>query len=197
MTGPYEWNPMPHVLDVGCPGCGAHAKFEFAEDARIHLRKDIAYFQDSKDFDYVKTEDLGGGFCHIALYFHGLGRRDLAAIDDLPDGYSLADWQHNQYWMRSHDGRTGAISCAACGLNRKHDLVWPNDAFFQIEYRGSILWAFNRDSASELQTYIESEDRNRQNFTYSNFLMKIPTVFLTKKARGAVVRKLTAVLRKG
>ena len=188
---------MPHIVDAGCPDCGGHAKFEFAEDARIHLRKDIAYFQNSKEFDYFKAQEHDGGTFHKALYFHGLGRRDLAAIDDMPHGYSAADWQHSQYWMRSHDGRAGAILCDACGLNRKHDLDWPNDAFYQIEYRNSVLWAFNRDSASELLTYIESEDRTRQNFTYSNFLMKIPTVFLTKKARGTVAKRLTAVLRKG
>jgi hypothetical protein len=188
---------MPHVLDVGCPDCGGHAKFEFAEAARIHLSKDLAYFRNSKEFDYFKVQEPAGGFCHIALYFHRLGRRDLAVIDDLPEGYSPEDWQHSQYLMRSHDAGTGAVSCAACGLKGKHDLDWPNDALFQIEYRGSVLWAFNRESACELLAFIESEDRTRNNFTYSNFLMKVPTVFLARKAREAVVKRLTKVLSNG
>jgi hypothetical protein len=35
MTGPCEWNPMPHVLDVNCPKCRGPAVFEFAEVVRI------------------------------------------------------------------------------------------------------------------------------------------------------------------
>lgn len=188
---------MPHVLDVSCTDCGGHAQFEFAEASIIHLRKDIAYFRNSREFDYLKAQDNAGSFHHIALYFHGLGRRDLAAIDDLPDGYSPDDWQHSRYLMRSHDSSTGAISCAACGLSSRHDLDWPNDAFFQIEYRNGILWAFNRDSANELLAYIGSEDRSRDNFTYRHFLMKIPAAFLISKAREAVVKKLKTALRKG
>ena len=94
------------------------------------------------------------------------------------------------------DGRAGAISCDACGLNRKHDLDWPNDAFYQIEYRNSVLWAFNRDSASELLTYIESETESGKT-SVQQLPDEIPAEFLTRKARGTVVKRLTAVLRKG
>ena len=197
MTGPYEWNPMPHIVSVRCPDCGAQAKFEFAEGRRIELRKDIAYFQTSKDFDYATVRDYGGGNCHVAVYYHGLGRRALGSINDLPDGYTQDDWQHSRYLMRSHDSHTGAISCAKCGLQITHHLDWPTDAFFQIEFWGNVLWAFDRESASELLTYIASEDRTRQNFVYKSFLMEIPTVFLTRKARETVVKKLAAVLAKG
>ena len=194
MTGPYELNPMPYVLDVRCPDCGGHAKFEFAESADIHLRKDITYFQNSKDFEYVREQSSSGQTQHTALYFHRLGRRELSAIGDLPQGYSAGDWEHSKYLRMASFCHTGAILCAKCGLNCKHELDWPGDAFFQIEYRNNVLWAFDRDIASELLEYIASQDRDRHRFRHHLFLMKIPSVFLSKKARETVVKKLAAVL---
>ena len=85
--------------------------------------------------------------------------------------------------------------CAKCGLNCKHELDWPGDAFFQIEYRNNILWAFDRDTAIVLLKYIASEDRDRHRYGHRMlFLMKVPSMFLSKKARETVVKKLSAVL---
>lgn len=46
MTGPYDWNPMPHTVDTRCPTCGEAAVFEFAEVVRIrHLTGTTPYSQ--------------------------------------------------------------------------------------------------------------------------------------------------------
>ncbi len=41
MAGTYDWNPMPHKVDINCPSCGELAVFEFAEVVRIKLKKDV------------------------------------------------------------------------------------------------------------------------------------------------------------
>jgi len=52
MTAPYEWNSMPHVLDIRCPACGRQATFEFAEIVKIAEKKDVPFFQNHRLFEY-------------------------------------------------------------------------------------------------------------------------------------------------
>jgi hypothetical protein len=66
---------------------------------------------------------------------------------------------------------------------------------FQIDYRGQVLWAYHRESAQELRSYIASEDRSREGYRWECFLWHIPTAFLTAKARDAVVERLDRILR--
>lgn len=47
MTGTYDWNPMPHKVDIKCPSCGSRALFEFAEIVKISLKKDVPFFENS------------------------------------------------------------------------------------------------------------------------------------------------------
>ena len=91
MTGTYEWNPMPHVLDVRCPGCGEAARFEFAEVVRIRLRDEIAFFQQSQQFDYHFLSGTCGNW-HGAFYFQGLHGPPASVIRNLPRGYASSDW---------------------------------------------------------------------------------------------------------
>jgi hypothetical protein len=88
----------------------------------------------------------------------------------------------------------GAVACNACGLRARHCLDWPKDALFQIDYCGHVLWAFHRESAQELRSYIASEDRDREGYRWELFLRHIPTTFLTAKARDAVVKRLDRIL---
>ncbi len=41
MTEAYDWNPMPHKLDIRCPSCSSRAVFEFAEVVKINLKKEF------------------------------------------------------------------------------------------------------------------------------------------------------------
>ena len=194
MTEAYEWNPMPHCLAVVCPDCGSEARFEFAEVVRIKLRKDVGYFEQSKDFEVARTTDYGGGYCNVAIYFHGLKQSGLSALQDLPEGYEPKDWEHSQYLLRSTAQDLGAIVCTSCGMRRKHVLNWPGDAYFKIDHKQGVLWAFDREHASELLRYVRSADRDRGNFRYRASLMKVPTRFLTAKARDSVAKALDRIL---
>ncbi|MEO0441251.1 MAG: hypothetical protein AAF067_10275 [Pseudomonadota bacterium] len=194
MTDLYTWNPMPHGLAVKCPGCSGEATFEFAERIHIPYRKDVQYFKTSDDFDYEKATQGSVGLHHYAWYYHGLGRRKLELIDDLPDGYDPSFWEHSQYLHRINPNDRGAIYCTSCDYRRKHELNWPEDAYFSISYRGSVLWAYHRDMAAELIRFVASDDRDIGKFRYRSSLMKIPKKFLSAKARRHVVKKLEAVL---
>jgi hypothetical protein len=195
MTGPYEWNPMPHVLDVSCPNCREPAVFEFAEVVRIHRLEDIPYFDNSFLFEYRKFDNGAQGRWHGALYYALLHGPPETTINNLPAGYRPSDWNHSKYLYRSHGTDEGAVACEACGLRTRHGLDWPNDARFQIDHRGQVLWAFHRESAHELRRYIASEDRNRQGYRWELFLRHVPTAFLTAKARETIVKRLDRILR--
>jgi hypothetical protein len=82
----------------------------------------------------------------------------------------------------------GVINCKSCPKIRRYRLRWPEDAHFQISYKGERLWAYNRTFALSLLDYLDSDVRKS---TRSNpFLNSVPTVFQTAKARPIVVRAL-------
>ena len=72
MTECYDWNPMPHTVDVRCPSCFALAVFEFAEVVRTPLKSDVSYFQKNENFDYQLFQDWGGNRWHGAIFYQGL-----------------------------------------------------------------------------------------------------------------------------
>lgn len=195
MTGTYDWNPMPHKLDIQCPACGSCATFEFVEIVRIELKKDIEFFQQSSVFDYQRLQDSCGHYWHGALYFAGLHGGNVAAISELPDGYSPEDWSHNKYLYRGHGQDWGSVVCSKCHLSKKHNLKWPHEAFFSVDYKGHKLWAFHRESAVDLKNYIKAQNRELDNFKWQGFLLHIPVIFKQKKARDFIVKHLDRLLR--
>jgi len=194
MTVAYEFNPMPHIVAVRCPGCGSEASFEFAEIVEIKSRNDIEYFETSKSFEYARLQAAHGQHLNAAIYFHGLRSTTVDAVDDLPEDYKPSDWDHSASHGSTRSIDLGTLVCTACGKRSKHTLDWPQDAYYQIEHRGEVLWAFDRESASELLEYVKSDDRKRDSYRYKLFLMKVPSVFLGKKVRGPISKKLQGLL---
>ncbi len=195
MTGYYDLNLMPHVVTVRCPNCARAARFEFAEIVKIERKQDIAFFRHSDQFDYRVFNGSQGQNWHAAIYYPGLNGITLGAIEGLPKGYAPEDWAHDSVWSPSMVGQDiGSIVCHHCDLRKKTELSWPEDAYFQIAYKGKVLWAFNEDSAISLLDFIESEDRQRNKHKYQLFLRHIPSHFLHKHARGPVVKKLAKAL---
>lgn len=195
MTGTYEWHPMPHLLDVRCPSCNARAVFEFAVIVRIRLREDVAFFQESRLFDYSVFQDSCGHNWHGAIYHAGLHGGSVEAIHTLPEGYSPGDWSPSRYYSHLVDRLAiGSVVCRNCGLQRRHPLRWPEDAYYSIRYRDRQLWAFNRESATDLRDYIRNSHRDVDNYHWRNFLLHVPTVFKKRGAREYVVRHLDRLL---
>ena len=193
VTELYDWNPMPHKVDVRCEHCGELAVFEFAEVVKIEKKKDVPFFQQSKLFEYALLSDSCGHRWHGAFFFQGL-HRGINSISELPDGYSTEDWQHSKYSSRSHGYDLGSLSCNSCNTNKIHALEWPQEAFFSIEYKGQVLWAYNRESAMELYNFISAAERKELKSKWGGFLLHIPTIFKTKKAREPVAKKLRRLL---
>jgi hypothetical protein len=87
MTGTYDWNPMPHVLEVRCPDCRRPATFEFAEVVRIRRKGEIPLFQKHRLLEYVILDGRGAaGRWHGAIFYAGLHARGTSALRGLPDG---------------------------------------------------------------------------------------------------------------
>jgi hypothetical protein len=169
MTGTYEWKPMPHKNDVRCPSCTRCSTFEFVACVKIARLVDVPFFKRSKQFEY--------------RLFQGSWA-----------GQNWKCWEHSRYLVRSHGLDLGSITCANCGYRRRHDLRWPEDAFFQIEYRSKTLWAFHRESAMELRAFIAAPQRVNKGYRWSKFLMHVPKEFLDAKARATVTKRLDRLL---
>jgi len=193
MTGPYEWNPMPRVLAVTCPSCRAQARFEFCTMRQV-AKKDLGAFADTGRFDLIKTRERSG-YRYLAVFYPGLHGDLPGTLRDLPEGYASEDWAQPQYAYMNNGFEHGSVVCGACGARRKHALYWPHDAFFQIEHKGHTLWAFNRETAVDLLQFVQANNRDFRRFTYRHFLMKVPSVFLSKKVRPAVAKKLARLLK--
>src|SRR5471032_2979377 len=114
MTGTYEWNTMPHHLDIKCPRCQRRAEFEFVEVVRIKLKSDVEFFQKSSIFDYQQFKDSCGHTWHGALYFEALHGSPHLAIHDLPPGYSPDEWAHSKYLRSRQNFPVGALRCSHC-----------------------------------------------------------------------------------
>ncbi|MBU6953590.1 hypothetical protein [Hahella sp. HN01] len=186
---------MPHVVDIRCPECGDKAQFEFAEVVRIRKREEVAFFQQNNAFEYRQFTDSCGHKWHAAIYYAGMHGGSVNAITTLPNGYEPDDWSHSKFLVRDHGTDMGSIFCGNCHLNRLHNLSWPGDAYFSIEHRGNVLWAFNQESAGDLYHFISSHERKVDAYKWSHFLMHIPTVFKTKAAREPIAKKLAKLLR--
>ena len=188
------------VLDVNCPDCGKPSSFTFAPYVRVETNTDKTYFENSKDFKLVEWRSSGRSFrfLRFALYYPCVSN-DLRNIKDLPDSYTANSWRPVRYTYQglkkaafNSVENEGVLSCAACPIVRRYILNWPDDAYFQISYKGEILWAYNRDFALSLLDYLSSDLRGN---TRSNpFLNSVPTVFQTAKARSVVVRDLKTKL---
>ncbi|MCB1388102.1 MAG: hypothetical protein KDK12_02960 [Rhodobacteraceae bacterium] len=170
---------------VCCRACGGPAT-AWPTLARSVRDEDRAHFEGLADFVLI-PEPWGGV---SALYRPQSGVRALDEIP-LPAGYDPRDWS-----PRWRGGTAGPLSeysvlCDRCGLREVRAVSWPADAFFQIEHRGHVLWAWDRETALVLCDYVAGADR-RLGYTDPNlaFLKRVPSAFLTAKAREPVVRKL-------
>lgn len=100
-------------------------------------------------------------------------------------------------------GSEAVLCCTRCGAVQTRAVSLPEECFYQVEYRGKMLHAGSRSAAEELLAFIEGDDRRRKAWRdYSlpgsgSFLSRIPTHFLTAKARDTLVKRLRKRLDEG
>ena len=190
---------MTYVLDIKCPDCDNFAKFSFAPYVRVKTNRDRDYFEKSSDFKVIEWRGRGARFHRYALYYPRVSNA-LENTSDLPDGYTSESWKPVAYRyvgtkkavFASIDDE-GVLTCKSCPTMRRYKLNWPEDAHFQISYKGQRLWAYNREFAVSLLDYLESGIRASTNAR--PFLNSVPAVFQSSKARPWVVRDLKKKLR--
>lgn len=193
MTWPSKWNPTPPVLAVTCPKCGGEARFEFAVYRQV-VSAHRPWFRRSNEFELLNVHGQGGAEHPVmAVYYPGLRGRALHTIRDFPAGMSPQQFGHSPYDRLRINGSAGTLSCLSCDIRRKHRLTWPNDAWFQVVYRGRVLWAFDRDMAIRLVAYIEGKLRPHPD----SQLLRVPSHFRTAKARVEVTKRLLLRLGPG
>jgi hypothetical protein len=90
------------------------------------------------------------------------------------------------------DGAVGEVSCPKCVSRYSHTLNWPSDAFYRVEHRGKVLWAWNREYLVMVREFVASPARNTEGSYYLR--RKIPKFFLLAKNRERIVGKINAVL---
>ena len=185
----------PSEISIICPKCEAHAQFNFSI-CRTADKVDRPYFDKSKNFDTEYVKIRKGQWNYRVWYNPGLGT-PLENLKDLPVSYKpIYSYQRGA----ANAENRGVATCINCGLRRRHKLTWPNDAYFNTEYKGNILWAYNREMAMILLEYLNSPDRKKHKFYKRgtqgswSWLRNLPKVFQTKKATPHVVKKLEKLL---
>lgn len=184
---------MKPAITIRCPDCLRPTEFMFASCVQIPT-KDTGHFKKSKNFSVIDKVWVNSRYTNIALFYHGL-TDSLENIRDLPDGYNIEMWRQ-KYWFANIPEslkNTGSYRCANCAVQKKHEVSWPEEAFFQIEYKGKVLWAYDRETALKLLSYIESKERIKNpsgGISQDWFLRKIPGHFQSAKARNEITKKL-------
>ena len=160
------------VVDIVCPECGRLARF-------------------AEPFEFISSE--------------------RAAPDDTRPSHKWGGWMvferfPSQFpWVapakdhRSLRGRgpasssgyavltDGLVQCPHCHVNAKHHLRWPEDAYWQWNIRGEVLWAWDRSHAEAILAFIAASHRPSRR---SADLRRLPAHFLNAKVRREVVSKI-------
>lgn len=91
----------------------------------------------------------------------------------------------------------GHISCLCCGLSQAHDVIWPEEAFYRIEHRGTQVWAYDRPMMEAILAFIAARadrDKVRRESPYALDLMRLPREVLAARARPKVAARIEACL---
>ncbi|MDB2437852.1 hypothetical protein N9W89_04000 [Hellea sp.] len=189
--------PAPELVSVKCPQCEQHATFRKSIGIANVEKVNRPYFEKSKDFDTFYTKHYGR-YQYEVWYDTGLGN-NIDNIRDLPDGINPKHFKPSSYSWPLRKYSRGVIACNHCTLRRRINIDWPKQAYFTVEYKGKVLWAYNREMALAILEYLKNSSRKKlsqsaRNQTSYAWLSNLPTVFQTKKATPTVVRKLEKLL---
>jgi len=159
-------------IDIKCPTCGELAKFE--EPFEFLTKNEI------NDDNTISSHTWGGWI----------------VVERFPSQINWKPPSGSSQFLRGGGGNgqggyplltNGLVQCSNCHSNTKHRLDWPNDAYWQWEIRGEILWAWDKVHTESILDYVKETNRPSR-FAYS--LRYIPSHFLSAKVRDLVVQKI-------
>lgn len=181
-----------HGLTVVCAACRGPALAEFVLVCEVRSAG-AGLFADLPAITLRRLPAPRDGF--EACYRPTPGAPDLRDIA-VPEAYApgRARWS-----PRASDA---VVTCLRCGVVQTR-AASQKDYFFQVDYRGKALRAGSRGQAQDLLAFIEDDDRRRKpwkDYRYGQgalFLSRIPTAFLTAKARDTIVQRLRKRIAEG
>jgi len=160
------------TVDIKCPNCRKRACFEepFAFVSSKHpAQEPIRRFH--KWGGWLVFERFPSQFPWVApekgAKFPG---RDS---DPGQDGYAVLAY--------------GLVQCRHCHINVRHRLQWPEEAYWQWDIRGHLLWACDRSHAEAILAFIEATHRPSRR---SEQLRHLPAYFLSAKVRNEVIGEM-------
>ncbi len=164
------------IFEIRCPRCSGLARFE-----------------DPYEFIGVPTPKVNSPLWQLPRYSTWFVREKFPSLFPWKGSDEYAKQLHA--WFRD-DLRPGVALCSQCGEARVHRLRWPQDAFWQWEVRGQVLWAFSRRHAVVLREFINRTHREPKDFEteFIGFLVRIPSTFLRAQVRRLVVGKIDKLL---
>lgn len=106
------------------------------------------------------------------------------------------------------------LPCPHCGIvrvfeprNEVHQLVYTSNSkaqdpifklplWFQTEIRRNVLWAFNREHLIEIRNYVASKLRERQTYSYTTMVEKLPIFIKEAKNREIILKAIDRLIKK-
>jgi hypothetical protein len=194
----YGYGLQPDTFSIRCPRCGKEARFSLP-------------FKFFRLPDGRKLEDLEEPSGHIRHSYTpgfqpGTDGEALADYENIvriaPNSYvevrfpDLFPWKGKAtYPIRNTNG---VCSCLNCGYRSRHELKWPNDAYYRVEYRSKVLWGWTRADMLTLKRFIESGNRDeviKKAYPGANVLLwRLPAVFLLAKNREDLLKRIEKLL---
>jgi len=159
-------------IDIKCPDCGELAKFE--EPFEFLSKHDVRT-------DESKPTHQWGGWTVLERFPSQVPWKTPSGSSQFLRGGG--DTSKSGYPLLNN----GLVQCSHCHSNKKHKLNWPNDAYWQWEIRGELLWAWDKVHAQTILNFVKQTTRPSR----SGFSLKyIPSHFLSAKVRDVVVQKI-------
>ncbi len=105
------------------------------------------------------------------------------------------------------------VSCPNCNETKKYkprndkykisynkesprDPIFKLSLWFQCDIKGNTLWAYNRKHLNEINNYVSSKLREREDTSYSTMVEKLPTFIKVAKNRDLIIKAIEKLMKK-
>ena len=172
--GHTNWVGVPESIAIRCPRCKGEASV-------------------TASFELLKKEQYEGLPKHMKEGCLRFGRA-MHIRERFPETFRWTDSENPVpgFYPKAHD-TFGVLACSGCATRKKHKLIWPNEAYYQIQLGNGVLWAWNRAHFIAMRDFLSSPNLHApKGFGY--FLKHIPKQFLLKRNRDRAVKHIERLL---
>jgi hypothetical protein len=187
---------------VRCPRCSGYAVLDRAWETygvrKVAPAADTTTDWSSKGYTFIERGVKGGRWALLDDDMPHLEGRSYYLSGTTLVFEKYPHLMHKDAFNSERYGNANGfvVKCYSCHLVDAHAVNWPEDAYFQWDIRGHILWAFNREHATVLLEFIRSDERDETQFGYhSKNLRRLPTHFIAANMRDLIVKEISATLK--